>query len=66
MGEDDDETPLAERQPKLDHAKAAGAPIESHLCPKATHCRDCRNVGDVGHLRIGNLFAQSFKRPIAN
>jgi len=66
MGEDDNEALPVECQPKLDCAKVTAAPIDSHRYSNATHCRDCRNVGDFDHLRIGNLPAWSFEPAFAN
>jgi dienelactone hydrolase len=42
MGEDDTETLPSVCVPKLEAAKAAGAPVEWHVYPKTTHCFDCR------------------------
>lgn len=44
MGEQDTETPAEECLAKLDAAKAAGAPVEWHVYPQATHCWDCKNL----------------------
>ena len=44
MGERDNETPPGECVPKLEAAKAAGAPVEWHVYPEATHCWDCKNL----------------------
>ncbi|CUW38924.1 putative Dienelactone hydrolase(Dienelactone hydrolase,56-295) [Magnetospirillum sp. XM-1] len=44
MGGDDTETPAKDCQPPLDAARAAGAPVEWHLYPDATHCWDCRQL----------------------
>jgi dienelactone hydrolase len=44
MGEDDNETLPSVCIPKLDAAKAAGAPVEWHVYPKTTHCFDCRQL----------------------
>jgi dienelactone hydrolase len=44
MGEKDSETPPAECVPKLEAARAAGAPVEWHVYPGLTHCWDCENL----------------------
>ncbi|MCX7155126.1 MAG: dienelactone hydrolase family protein [Rhodocyclales bacterium] len=44
MGQLDNETPADECAAKLGAAKAAGAPIEWHVYPQATHCWDCSNL----------------------
>ncbi|HEY1371856.1 MAG TPA: dienelactone hydrolase family protein [Candidatus Binatia bacterium] len=44
MGEADTETPSSVCIPKLEAAKAAGAPVEWHVYPKTTHCFDCRQL----------------------
>ena len=44
MGQLDNETPAEECVAKLAAAKAAGAPVEWHVYPQATHCWDCRNL----------------------
>lgn len=44
MGEDDNETLPSICVPKLEGAKAAGAPVEWHVYPKSTHCFDCRHL----------------------
>jgi dienelactone hydrolase len=44
MGGEDTETPPAECMPKLEAAKAAGAPVEWHVYPASTHCWDCKNL----------------------
>jgi dienelactone hydrolase len=41
MGGEDTETPPGDCIPKLQAAKAKGAPFEWHLFPGATHCWDC-------------------------
>ena len=44
MGARDNETPPDECVPKLEAAKTAGAPVEWHVYPEATHCWDCKNL----------------------
>src|SRR5262249_28744862 len=44
MGEKDSETSPTECVPKLETARAAGAPVEWHVYPGITHCWDCENL----------------------
>ena len=44
MGGKDNETPPAECVPRLEQARAAGAPVEWHVYPGITHCWDCENL----------------------
>lgn len=44
MGGQDTETPPTDCQQRLEPARAAGAPVELHLYPDATHCWDCRQL----------------------
>jgi dienelactone hydrolase len=44
LGDKDTETPPAECVPKLEAARSAGAPVEWHVYPGATHCWDCENL----------------------
>jgi dienelactone hydrolase len=44
MGDQDTETPPSDCLPKLEAAKAAGAPVEWHLYRDVTHCWDCKNL----------------------
>ncbi|WP_041042785.1 dienelactone hydrolase family protein [Paramagnetospirillum magnetotacticum] len=44
MGGQDTETPPANCQPAFEAAKAAGASVDWHLYPEATHCWDCRQL----------------------
>lgn len=44
MGGQDTETPPAECLPKLETVRAAGAPVQWHVYPDATHCWDCKNL----------------------
>ena len=41
MGGEDTETPPKDCQDKLGPLQGAGAPVEMHLYPAATHCWDC-------------------------
>ncbi|CAA7617904.1 dienelactone hydrolase family protein [Magnetospirillum sp. SS-4] len=49
MGELDTETPPADCLARLEPLRSAGAPVELHLYPDATHCWDCRQLD--GHSR---------------
>ncbi|BAE50020.1 dienelactone hydrolase family protein [Paramagnetospirillum magneticum] len=49
MGGQDTETPADDCLPPLEAARAAGAPVDWHLFPDATHCWDCRQLD--GHSR---------------
>ena len=44
MGDKDTETPPDECVPKLQAARAAGAPVEWHVFRNATHCWDCAHL----------------------
>lgn len=44
MGDQDTETPPDECVPRLEAAKAAGAPVEWHVYSSTTHCWDCKNL----------------------
>ncbi|MEW6679071.1 MAG: dienelactone hydrolase family protein [Pseudomonadota bacterium] len=44
MGGQDNETPPQECFDRLEPMKQAGAPIELHLYPEATHCWDCKSL----------------------
>lgn len=44
MGEKDTETPPADCVFKLEKARLAGAPVEWHVYPGATHCWDCEHL----------------------
>jgi dienelactone hydrolase len=52
MGQQDGETPAAECVEKLGVAKAAGAPVEWHVYPQATHCWDCRNLDGFSKIDV--------------
>ena len=44
MGAKDTETPPGECVSRMEAARAAGAPVEWHVYPEATHCWDCQNL----------------------
>jgi dienelactone hydrolase len=46
MGEEDTETPPSDCLPRLEAAKAAGAPVRWHVYPGTTHCFDCKNLNN--------------------
>jgi dienelactone hydrolase len=50
MGDQDAETPPAECTPGLEAARAAGAPVEWHVYPGATHCWDCENLDNFSKV----------------
>jgi len=52
MGERDTETPSAECVPKLEAARTAGAPVEWHVYPDATHCWDCKNLDGLSKVDV--------------
>jgi len=53
LGELDDETPPARCVARLGEFKAAGAPVEWHVYPQATHCWDCRHADGVSKVVRG-------------
>jgi dienelactone hydrolase len=44
MGGKDTETPPSDCVPRLEKVRSAGAPVEWHLYPEATHCWDCSQL----------------------
>jgi dienelactone hydrolase len=52
MGGQDTETPASDCLPKLEAAKAAGAPVRWHLYPQATHCWDCKNLDGMSKVDV--------------
>lgn len=65
MGGQDTETPATDCEPRLDAAKAAGAPVEWHLYPDATHCWDCRQMDGVSKVDVrGNRVTYRFDREV--
>jgi len=52
MGEKDTETPAADCVSRLEPLRAAGAPIELHLYPEATHCWDCENLNGFSKVDV--------------
>lgn len=63
MGGQDTETPAADCAPRLEDAKAAGAPVDWHLYPDSTHCWDCRQLDGFSKVDVrGNHVAYRFDR----
>jgi dienelactone hydrolase len=67
MGERDTETPPAECVPKLEAAKASGAPVQWHVYPEATHCWDCKNLDGFTKVDFrGNQVVYRYDKSISN
>ena len=63
MGQLDNETPADECVAKLGAAKAAGAPVEWHVYPQATHCWDCRQLDGFAKTDVrGNRVTYRYSR----
>lgn len=63
MGQLDTETPADECVAKLGAAKAAGAPVEWHVYPQATHCWDCRQLDGFSKTDVrGNRVAYRYDK----
>jgi len=61
MGGKDNETPPSDCVSRLGAAKSAGAPVQWHIYPDATHCWDCRHLdGQVKVDLRGNRVAYSY------
>jgi dienelactone hydrolase len=52
MGEADTETPASDCIEKLERLKKAGAPVDWHLYPQATHCWDCEQLNGFSKIDI--------------
>ena len=52
MGGQDTETPAQSCMEKLEPVRAAGAPVEWHLYPGATHCWDCVQLDGMSKIDI--------------
>lgn len=66
LGGEDTETPARDCQPRLDSAKTAGAPVEWHLYPDATHCWDCRQLNGFSKVDIrGNQVLYRYDQGVA-
>ncbi len=50
MGDKDNETPPEECTSRLQLAKQAGAPVEWHVYPGATHCWDCKHLNNFSKV----------------
>jgi dienelactone hydrolase len=71
MGEADTETPASECIERLEPLKKAGAPIEWHLYPEATHCWDCQQLNglkktDIRGHRVEYLFRKDVTQDSEN
>ena len=67
MGERDTETPAAECVPRLGAAKAAGAPVEWHVYPEATHCWDCKHLDGFSKVDVrGSKVVYRYDKDITN
>jgi dienelactone hydrolase len=64
MGEDDTETPASVCVPKLEAAKAAGAPVEWLVYPKTTHCFDCRQLNGFTKTVAGRQVVYTYDEKI--
>lgn len=53
MGSDDTETPASVCVPKLEAAKAAGAPVEWEVYAGAAHCWDCQQLHGLSKISRG-------------
>jgi dienelactone hydrolase len=63
MGQLDTETPADECVAKLGAAKAAGAPVEWHVYPQATHCWDCLQLDGFAKTDVrGNRVTYRYSR----
>ena len=63
MADQDNETPPQECLPKLEVAKAAGAPVDWHVYPGLTHCWDCENLHGFTKVDVrGNRVAYHYDR----
>jgi dienelactone hydrolase len=67
MGEKDNETPPADCVPKLEAAKAAGAPVEWHVYPETTHCWDCKNLEGFSKVDVrGNRVTYQYDKNVTS
>lgn len=65
MGADDTETPPADCVSRLEPAIKAGAPVQLHVYPQATHCWDCRNLDGYSKVDVrGNRVAYRYNREV--
>jgi dienelactone hydrolase len=65
MGDADTETPAAECVEKFGPIKAAGAPVEWHVYPGATHCWDCEKLDGRRKIDVrGHDVAYSYQPSI--
>jgi dienelactone hydrolase len=67
MGELDNETPPSDCIPRLEAAKALGAPVEWHLYPATTHCWDCANLNNVSKVDArGNRVTYRYDKAVTS
>ncbi|SEP21209.1 Dienelactone hydrolase [Rhodopseudomonas pseudopalustris] len=67
MGEADTETPAADCVRNLDPIKAAGAPVEWHSYPYATHCWDCQHLDGFRKIDVrGNEVAFTYQQTVVD
>lgn len=67
MGELDNETPPSDCIPRLEAAKALGAPVEWHLYPSITHCWDCANLHNFNKVDVrGNRVTYLYDKAITS
>lgn len=67
MGSLDNETPPADCMPRLEAARAKGAPVEWHLYQDATHCWDCSSLGNFSKIDVrGNRVTYKYDQDITD
>ena len=71
LGGKDNETPPQECSDRLKPMKDAGAPVEWHLYPEATHCWDCKNLHgfkkvDIRGSHVEYLYDETVTRDSVN
>jgi dienelactone hydrolase len=65
MGEKDTESPPSECIGRLEAAKKAGASIDWHLYPQATHCWDCEQLDGLRKIDVrGHRVEYRFRRDV--
>lgn len=67
LGGQDNETPPQECTDRLEPMKQAGAPIDLHLYPEATHCWDCKSLDGFRKTDArGNLIIYRYDNALTN
>ena len=67
MGDLDNETPPSDCIPRLETAKALGAPVEWHLYSGITHCWDCANLHNFNKVDMrGNRVTYLYDKAITS